>query len=402
MRRFLQSCPRWLQAGWLLPLVMLALPNCVLDVSPYPEDPPVFDPGSVPQTSAVMCDIPKYKPFNVDEDCATDKDIESIQAMSHAAIGLAEGAGSDSSIALDYSADSTMKCGGKPRKITFHGSFPTGSTICLNCSQIGPEKYADPTAVCVAKCIDLTNEYGPAPEEGAQKYCEANARVATNFTDTCYKGACFSATLPLEGYDDPRRHQEKVEWEVDPNSHAKAIDNSVGVSDMAPPPPPNGEFDSGAASTQTIERGDAWIEFEAKETGVSHVLGVSSAGVPVQGLVLPSISFALSLNYDDDHVYVLENGVPVQMPELDTLWVGQYEATKRFRVVITDKHDGTATISYVRLTEDDCKVGAPCLGTELARSETPISYPLRVFAMFRQRPAQLSDVTMVYIKAQQQ
>ena len=158
MRRFLQSCPRWLQAGWLLPLVMLALPNCILNGSPFPEDPPAFDPGPVPQTSAVMCDIPKYKPFNADEDCATDKDVESIQAMSRAAIGLAEGVSTDS-LALDYSADSTMRCGGKPKKITFHGPFPDRLHDLLELlHRSAREKYADPTAVCVAKCIDLTNE----------------------------------------------------------------------------------------------------------------------------------------------------------------------------------------------------------------------------------------------------
>ena len=163
---------------------------------------------------------------------------------------------------------------------------------------------------------------------------------------------------------------------------------------MAPPPVDPAEFDSGAASLQRIEGGDAWIEFEAKEAETSHILGVSNADIPVEGLKRTQIFLALSLNRDMNNIYVLTNG-------LNGASVGQYSPEKRFRLVIKDMHDGTATVSYVRLTKDDCKAGEACPGDEIAQSEGPIPYPLRVYAMFRERPAQLTNVTMVYIKEPQ-
>jgi hypothetical protein len=387
MRRYLQSRPRWLQAGWLFPLVLLALPNCILPAYEYLE---AFDPGETEQTSAVMCDIPKYRPFNANVDCATPAEELHLKSTAHAAIGLAEG--DSDSLVLDYSPESLTQCSGRPKKVIFHGPYPSGSWLCLNCeTQIGPDKkYVDAPAVCVAKCIDLTNAGDDQPAEGALKYCEANAKVATNFTETCYKGACFSALMPDPTFDDPRRHQEPVAWDVDKNGFAQAVDNTVGKPEMTPEPV-DGMFDSGAASVQTIESGDAWIEFEAKETLVSHVLGVSNADLPVAGLKLENIAFALSLNYDDSNIYVLENGVNGDP-------VGKYAPEERFRLLITDNHDGTAKVSYLRL-QAGCKDGVPCLNTEIAPpSTTTISYPLRVFAMFRERPAQLTNVTMVYIK----
>src|SRR5262245_65303805 len=155
MRRFLTSRPRWLHAGWLLPLVLLALPNCILPAYEYVEEALAFDPGEPPQTGAVMCDIPVFEPFDPAKDCATDEELaaQTFKTRAHAAIGLAEG--DIDSIALDFSEDSLSLCSGKPRKVKFHGSFPSGNTICLNCeSQIGATKpYVDANAVCVAKCI---------------------------------------------------------------------------------------------------------------------------------------------------------------------------------------------------------------------------------------------------------
>lgn len=390
MRDFLRSKPRWLQAGWLLPLVLVALPNCAFPQYELAEEAEAFDPGPLPQTSAIMCDIPKVPAPDFVE-CATDEEENEFKSLEYGAIGLAQG--ESFSIALDYSDDARSKCDGHPKKVAFHGPFPGGTQLCLNCTAQIPGTYVDGNAACVAKCVDLVHQDGIEPAEGAQSYCEAKAKVSTNFNkDVCYPGACVNAGTPLLPFDDPRRHQEPVVWSIDPNGFAESVDNSVGKPDGAPEPV-NEKFDSGAASKQTIESGDAWIEFEAKEADMkSHVLGVASDTVSVENLVIENIAFALSLNRDDNNVYVLQNGIPTPGAP-----VGKYMPEKRFRVEITDNHDHTASISYVRLDEA-CEIGTPCKKTTLAVSQGTVPYPLRVFAMFRERSAQLTNVTMVYIK----
>ena len=393
MRDFLKRGPRWLHAGWLLPMVLLALPNCSLDVHGLgdPNAPAtVFEPGEDP-TSAVMCDIPKVP--DPATECATPADEASLKSTAWAAIGLAEG--QQASLVLDYTPNST--CSG-PRKVNFFGKYPDGSHVCLNCStQIGPmSKYADPKAVCVAKCIDLVNKDGVIPEGGAQTYCEANARVSTNVNETCYGDACTNGGNPIDPFKDPRRKQEPVKWTdfegaIALGSATGGLDNTLtGMGNT-------GDFDASAQSEHLITKGDAWIEFEAKETGVSHVVGISTDTGIASDLAIGDLTFALSLNYDDSNAYVLENGASVAIP------VGKYQPAQRFRIEIKDNHNQTATISYSRI-DVPCTEGTPCMTkTPLGVgqvSQMTIAYPLRVSALFREPGATLENVTMVRIQEQ--
>ena len=109
---------------------------------------------------------------------------------------------------------------------------------------------------------------------------------------------------------------------------------------------------------------------------------------------LSGIGFAISLN-NTNGVYVLEAGTPlvVQGPFGDP-----YTAGERFRVRATDNHDGTATITYSRLTAD-CDDGTVCAEDVFFTHVGPSpSYPLRVDAIFREQNATLDDVTLVRIK----
>ena len=392
MRGFLKSGPRWLQAGWLLPMVLLALPNCALDSSGtiFDEDPPpvlAFDPGPAPQMSAVMCDIPK-PPNPRESGCAVGD--ESDISFASAAVALAEG--HSNSLVLDFSPAATGACVGLPKKVEFFGPFPDGVHVCLNCGAQIPTVYADAKAVCVAKCIDLVNQANIETAAGAQSYCQDNATVSTNVNQICFADACTNS-LPNMPFNDPRRVQEPVKWtDLEGNaalgSASGGLDNTLtksGGADM-------GTFDSSAQSEHLITRGDAWIEFEAAETDVSHVVGVSTDAGIGSDLQVADLAFALSLNYDASNVYVLESGVPVPAGPIGTYVPGQ-----RFRIEIKDNNDQTASISYVRL-DGACPVGSPCAKTTLAVSQGTIPYPIRVSAMFREPNATLVNVTMVRIQ----
>jgi hypothetical protein len=380
MRDFWKSIPRWLQAGWLLPLVLLALPNCMVDATGT--GPAPFDPGPSPRTDAVMCDIPKIPAPGWNE-CATAAEIGFGIPLKSAATALAQT--QSNSLALDYSPAATSACGGSPKKIEFHGPFPDGLTVCLNCGAQIPATYGDPQAVCVAKCIDLVID-NQEPED-AEAFCEANARVSTNINNVCFANACSNGGTPLMPFEDPRRPQEKVQW-INVLGAALAVGpdlSKVGGLDSA-------IFDSGAASNQAIPQGDAWIEFEVTENDKSHVIGVKTTTGPDTDPSLADIAFALSLNYDGN-VYVLENGATFVSPPIET-----YMPQQRFRLKIADNNDGTASISYWRLN-GPCAVGTICSETQIATQTGPSpAYPLRISASFRESGATLKDVTMVYMR----
>ena len=75
-----------------------------------------------------------------------------------------------------------------------------------------------------------------------------------------------------------------------------------------------------------------------------------------------------------------------------------YAAGERFRLVITDNNDGTATISYVRL--DGRLQAGDALPEHRARARARRQSAIRsVSSRCSASPArQLSNVTMVYIK----
>jgi hypothetical protein len=395
MRDFLKSTGRWLRAACFWPLVLLALPNCTLDfdsVGPQPEE--LFDPGPSPASSAIMCEIPLRDLERVGE-CATQQDVDEGISFSEAATALAEGRSNP--VALDWRPDALAACGGMPMRKQFEGTFPDGLTVCLNCGTQIPAVYASPTDACIAKCKDLNSVEGEGTPE-TDAFCEANARTAVNYDQNiCYDGACTAGGNPDLAFFDPRKHQEKVVWiDASPGILIFGADNN-SLQRTAPTTGPGEiDFNEGAGSAQTIVEGDGWVEFAALQNGVSHVIGLREScedpiSCPDTDFGLGGIGFAISLN-NDDNVYVIESGSPLVVagPFGNT-----YTPGERFRVRATDNHDGTATISYSRLTAA-CVEGTVCAEDVFHTHVGPSpSYPLRVDATFREVNATLENVTLV-------
>ncbi len=402
MRDFLKSSVRWLQAGWIWPLVLLALPACGLATGGFTGGSNnTFDPGTGDLSSGVMCDIPKVQDNGRSGTCATSTDIGIGLSNSLAAVSLADGSGS--SIVLDYSPSAQAECGaGMPRRVDFYDSFPEGSAICLNCQQQIPSKYADANAVCVAKCKDLVANDEVAPADGVDAYCQANAHVSTNFKpNMCFGNRCSTGGTPVPNYfADPRRDAEPVQWSDSELIGTMASGSSV--SQTAPTPPDTGtiaDFQAGAASVQLITTGDAWVEFSAAETGKSHVIGLRAscpkiADCPDTDPSLTDIAFSIDLNVDG-FAYVLEHGTGAVATAL-----GMYTPHERYRLHVADNHDGTATISYTRVT-GSCVPGTPCTETPLTTHVgTHAKYPLRIDASFREQGATTENVTVMRIQDQ--
>jgi hypothetical protein len=396
MRDVMRSRGRWLQAGWVFPLALLFLPNCGLDTSGTlaGQDPgggqptEIFEEGDSP-TGAVMCDIRKV-PVEGSE-CATAADIATGIPLTYAAVALAQTEGVNNSIGLDYSPDALMACGG-PRRVAFFGSFPEGSHVCLNCSQI-PTVYPTATAACVAKCVDLVNADGMVPDGGAQSYCEKNATVSTNWTQSCIGELCTSSGTPKQ-FTDPRRQQEMVKWVDGLGQFSITTNNLTKYNDI------DGDlmnWDTGAASGQVINEGEAWVEFQVTENDKSHVLGIATGAGPDTDPSLEDIDFAISLNYNGQ-VYILEDGDNYVSAPLMS-----YAPGDRFRIKIKDNNDAnkTATITYTKLDDPAaCAIaGTKCLEDEIAtQTLASPSYPLRITASFREPGATLANVTLVRIQ----
>ena len=392
MREFLKSSRRWLSTGWFWPLVLLALPNCVLGNSGLP-NPNAVVTGESP-TSAVMCFVPKLPDPNNPQNCADDNQKQIGMPQEYAAVALAQG--EHNSLALDFSPDAITACNGSPRKTEVWGQFPDGVTVCLNCLQVIPEPYLNDDAVCAAKCKELNSVSGGViPAGGLDAFCAANAHVSPSFDKTtCYTGVCATdGTPPLDFPNDPRKQQEPVEW-------VQTVGTSATLNTLTRTLPIDGTFDAGAVSGQNIEHGDAWVEFQAKETGVGHVLGVrhdSGGGDVTPGF--GDIAFGISLD-TDNNVYILEGGNVVAGP------FGIYQPGERFRVRIKDNNDinpHTATISYVRVSGLCGKPATKCTEDPISPQVT-VSVPIYPFvvdaALFANATAfaTVENVTLVRIR----
>lgn len=361
-----------------------------------PPDPPmVFDPGDDPLSDAIFCEIPQPEKVDV-VTCATQADVDDPTNLSLTAAATALATGQSKNFALDFSDAAKLKCNGLPRKIAFFGAFPDGQTVCLNCNQQIPMTYATHAKACVAKCQDLITFGNGIKPADTVAYCVANARLATNHAkDICYNGACSNGGTPLPNWIDPRRMPEPVEW-ID---HIGTEANGNSLTRIAPQTGPGtADFNAGAASAQTIAYGDAWIEFEASEDDKHHVLGVRTSCADPSMCVdtVPTLDdaiFAIDLGVSAA-VHVFEGGPSLQVYGT----FGQYTAGERFRVRIKDNHNGTATISYARLT-GPCPPGELCANEQVFYTSvaTP-AYPLRVDTSFREQGATLFNVNIVRIK----
>jgi hypothetical protein len=384
-------------SGWSLwVLVLLALPNCTLDRSGIVL-PSHVTRGDLPRTSAIMCDIEKFQ--GPTRRCATAQDLAIGIPLATTAEALVTGQASN--VGLDYSPAAQAACGaGNPQAIDFQGSFPDGFAVCLNCGVI-PTAHADATAVCVAQCQDLV-ERGEAPfPSDVLAFCTANARPSALFPASgCFDNACSSGGTLRSDFADPRRIPEPVVWRDQIGTSA------VGSNLTQTSPTTVGDvFAAGAVSEQWVRASDAYVEFEASENNLSHVVGFAQIPGACPFPCTDSnpgyadIAFAISLNFNGG-VYVLESGVLVEGPDVSPehpMSFGPYAAGERFRVRVKDHFDGTATVSYTRVV-GSCVPGNPCNETVIFSHVAPSAvYPLRVAASFREQNATLASVNIVRI-----
>src|SRR5262245_31994720 len=390
MRDFPKSSGWRLRAGWFWPLVLLALPGCLLDAGAYDGTTTGFEGGEGARTSAIMCSIPIVPDPNASQ-CADEIEIGKRMRQAYGAIAF--GQGESNQLTLDYSAAAIEQCNG-PRKVDFYGTYPDGYAACLNCSQIGTT-YTDAVDACFHVCLDLTKQGGNqfTPPEGYEEYCSAHAQVSINFNkDGCFDNVCSSGGSVLD-FVDPRRDPELLQWTEQNGTSGGSSGNNLSRTAGR-----SGNFDAGGYSSQLIPRGDAWVEFEVNDNTKAYALGISSGDVDPSEQT-DDIPFAILLK-EDGHVYISENGT-----QLATDY-GTYNAGDRFRVHVEEKNDAsnTATLSAWRLNAK-CIPDAKCDETMFATQSQSVAnptYPLRVDAsLVDEAPAALVNVTLMRIIKQQ-
>ena len=396
MRKLAKLKTTWVKVGLgAIPLLVLAA--CTIVQLPAGVVFKNLERGPTPHTSAVFCDIE-----NTDTDkvrrCATDTDKAMGVRLAAAAVAL--NTGQMSEIGLDESPEARARCAGEPEAVFFRGSFPDGLPVCLNCSVIGPSpaKYATLAAMCNAQCLDVSGQFDGTPEDPAVRTVCLQSMASTNWESigSCLSGICPSGDTLSPSFSDPRRLPEAVAWGdlIGVTASANSITKTAGA--------PLGVFDAGAASTQHIARGDAYVEFSAREKTLSHVIGFSTiptgcpSPCPDTDPSLQDVGFSVSLNRDG-RFYVIESGVLAMGPDVNGSF-GTYGVDERFRVTVHDNSDGTASVTYSRIT-GTCVPGSPCNeNVFLKRSGGPAQYPLRIDASFRELNATLADVRVVRIQ----
>jgi hypothetical protein len=366
------------RVGWLWILAFLFLPNCVLQRGGLGPELH-FNPGAQPHSSAVFCDIESN---SLARHCASPDEIAIGVPLASAAVALTKGI--QSNIGLDYSPVSISALGcspGQPVAVTFRGPFPDGAAACLNCAGVIGPVYADANAACVDRCKDMT--------EGGDVFCDpTHAHISTN-AGTCVDGACTPEGALRADFEDPRRIPEPVTWTDAVGVGTSGPDaNTLTRTDAT-----TGQFDAGAASTQTITQGDGYVEFTATETDKARICGLSTGAPPDLDPSRLDIGFAIRLS-NTGGVFVAEGGTVVTGPDPDGSF-GTYAAGDRLRVSVTDQFDGTAAVTYL-LIPAACS-GPDCDGMVL-RTTTGAAYPLRVDTSMREQGATLTDVRIVRIK----
>jgi hypothetical protein len=377
MGRFLVTSEWWVKAAWVLPVALLALPNCT------------FTHGvSAPATSAVFCDMR----VNLQERrCATAADLAMGIRLPEAAIALAQG--QSSAIGIDDSPAALARCAGQPEAVTFAGPFPKGSVACIDPDNFGAGNfYPDTESVCVQQCLNVLDSPSPA-DPVLVDFCRGRTNPSTG-ASTPFGNGCTSGGNPVEGWPDPRLSGETIVWQ----NQANVVISGGDIQRTTPSTGPL-DFTAGGASTQLVTSGDGYVEFTAAENNTVRLGGFTAGdGAGDTNTDFANIGFAIDL-FKDSHFYVFESGVKQSGPDNtgDTpgAW-GTYAFNDRFRISFKDNFDGTATVSYARLP-GPCQPGADCPAPPFFTSATHIAYPFHVDASLRDLGATLIDVRLVFI-----
>ncbi len=332
----------------------------------------------------LFCDIQKANGRH----CASADEQVSGIALTAAAEALVSG--QTSAIGLDFSPAALGRCNGQPEAVTFEGMFPQGTGICLDCAA---PAQSDPLAACTKRCEDLTTP-GVAPTPTVTASCQARTSLSANTLDTsaaCFAAYCDENDVPAPATASLRNAPETVVWRDLIGASA-----SGGTLTRTDPTPPNPQtFDAGAASTQTITKGDGFVEFTADETTTARLCGVSSGAPPDTDPSFQSIGLAVDL-FTDSRYYLFALGVKQNGPDMNGAF-GTYAPGQVFRIHVKDRFDGTATVSVARVTAT-CTDGSACPETVFFISPTPIAYPLRVDASLREQNGTIKNARLMRIR----
>lgn len=370
---------------WFWAAALLILPNCSLARSAIGAPSSNVTRGDPPRTGVIFCDI--ERPGGRRCPTAAD-DLTAGIRLASGAVALV--AGQTSTFALDDSPDALARCMGQPEIVTFQGPFPEGTNVCLNCSVIGPSPapHASNNAVCQALCLDLfaTGDANVPASPEATAFCTAaRAHVSTNFpTDSCLESACTTMATLRPTFSDPRRIPEPVEW-----SNLDGVSASGGS--LTRTAPFTDAYDAGASSpaSQMITGGDAYLEFTVTETNRARIVGLSSGPPPPGGITYFDVGFGILLT-ETAGLFVGESGPLVS-------GFGEYNPLDKFRIKLRDNFDGTATVTYVRIT-GPCVDGSPCSEELLHESMNLATYPVRVDAMFKELGGTVTEARIVRIR----
>lgn len=361
----------------LIPAALLApLVGCTLTQLPQN----VFYKGP----DVLFCDIEKQNGRH----CASADEKATGIALTAAAEALVSGQTGMSG--LDFSPAALARCNGEPEAVEFEGAFPQGTGICLNCAA---PAQSDPLAACVNRCEAITTP-GVAPTPAVTASCQARTMLSANALSTsaaCFAGFCDVNNVPAPETASLRNAPETVEW-----TDLIGASASGGTLTKTDPTPPNLQtFDGGGVSSQTITKGDGYLEFTADETTTARLAGFSTATGPDTDPSFQSIGLAIDL-FRDSRYYVFAAGVKQSGPDVNGAF-GTYATGQVFRVHVKDRFDGTATVSVSRVTAT-CSNGSPCPEIFFFTNPTPIAYPLRVDTSFREQNGTIKNARVVRIR----
>ena len=387
MKAALRFCARVGRVRRLAPLLLFVLLVPLVGATCGGPPPAVFAGPNV-----LFCDIERPRPAG--RHCATPDDLQSGIRLAAAAEALVSG--QTSPVGLDDSPAALGRCMGQPEAIEYEGPFPQGTGICLDCAAA---TASDPLAVCASRCAELTQPgVSPVPPEVIAD-CQRRTAIGTNAIDSsgaCLVGLCDgNGTIPVASVP-PRTVPEPVDWRD--LKGVQAFGSLLMRTDPTPPLPQT--FDAGAFSSQTITKGDGFVEFtvggdDTTATTTARLCGLSTVVAPDPLPAYYRIGYAIDL-FTDGRFYIFEAGTKIPSQDVTESW-GTYGKDQRFRVHVKDRFDGTATVSYTRLTAS-CTDGSVCPESTVFTSSTPIAYPIRVDTAFREQNGSFANVRLVRIR----